>query len=114
VNYSQTRIIATPDICDQMHMVTKNNELKIELERAAVAYANLRCAWALADAEERQEIEPSRTAAHNAFISCCDILARNMRACGEDVRWREEVGNDRKRLGDWACLRAYQLAIQAN
>lgn len=59
------------------------------------------------------ELEEERTIAHNAFISSCDILSRNMIQSGEDNRWRSQIGSDRKDIGDFACLLHALMEIQA-
>lgn len=77
--------------------------LRREVERLAAAYAHHRATWALAPAEERREMDPTRTAAHNAFIDACNILSRAMGRSGEDNSWRATLGDDRKVIGDFAC-----------
>lgn len=82
---------------------TKHVDLLRDLERSAITYAHLRASWAQANPEERLEIDPTRTAAHNSLIDGCNILARSMSKSGEDTAWRETLGNDRKSIGDFAC-----------
>ena len=36
-----------------------------------------------------------------------------MAKVGEDIEWRREVGDDRKTIGDFACLLHCVLGIQA-
>jgi len=74
------------------------------LVKSAVRYARLRVDWLLSDQEGRNELEAERTASHNAFISTCDILSRNMLKSGEDNTWRTQIGSNRKDIGDFACL----------
>jgi len=72
--------------------------------KAAIRYAGLRGEWLMADAETRNEMDVERTAAHNTFISSCDIVSRNMLKLGEDAHWRKQIGTDRKDMDDFACL----------
>jgi hypothetical protein len=58
-------------------------------------------------------MEEERTAAHNAFISACDILSRNMNQSGENSHWRTQIGSDRKAIGDFACYLHTVLGIKA-
>jgi len=58
-------------------------------------------------------MDEERTIAHNAFISACDVLSRNMKAAGEDIQWRFQIGNDRKSIGDFACLLHAVIGIKA-
>lgn len=70
----------------------------------AVIYFRIRVDWLLAEKEKQPEMGAERTAHHNAFIASCDTLATAMSAAGEDISWREQLGADRKVLGDFACF----------
>jgi hypothetical protein len=92
---------------------TTLTDLKQDLIDAAVRYARLRVDWLLADPEKQASIGSDRAACHNALISTCDILGRNMARNGEDASWRETLGADRQRIGDFACFLHCRLAISA-
>jgi hypothetical protein len=92
---------------------TSHHDLLRDVDHAAVTYAHHRATWALASAAERREMDPSRTAAHNAFIDACNILSRAMARSAEDSSWRATLGDDRKVIGDFACHIHCQLAISA-
>ena len=81
--------------------------------KAAIRYARIRVDWLHSDLETRAEMELERTAAHNTFISQCDIVARNMTKQGEDSSWRKTIGTDRKDIGDFACVLHYIMGIVA-
>lgn len=88
--------------------------LSDSLIKSAIRYARIRTDWYVSTIEERVEIDTERTRAHNAFISCCDILARNMQKAGEDNSWRHKIGgNDRKQIGDFACCLHAVIGILA-
>ncbi len=87
--------------------------LKSELIQAAIRYSRLRVDWQLSDLEERKNLDNERTFAHNSFIDSCNILSRNMAKAGEDISWREQLGNDRKSIGDFACYLTCILGIEA-
>lgn len=74
-----------------------------DLIKKAFRYARIRADWALMDTEQKQTRDLERTAAHNAFIDACNILSRNMAGQGLDIKWREQLGYDRKVIGDFAC-----------
>ena len=76
---------------------------KRELFKAAYRYATIRGEWQFMTQEEQAEANTGRTAAHNHFIDCCNILSRNQNAVNEDNSWRSEIGLDRKLIGDFAC-----------
>jgi len=78
-------------------------ELRIEMLKAAVVYSRIRADWYFLTQEERRERDASRTRTHNAFIDCCNILARSQRKAGVDPVWRNVLGDDRKVIGDFAC-----------
>lgn len=78
-----------------------------------IRYARIRVDWSLSNPEERIAFETERTHAHNAFISACDVLARNMGKAGEDNTWSMQLGEDRKSIGDFACLLHAVIGIKA-
>lgn len=88
-------------------------DLRQQMLEAAVRYAGLRAAWALAAPDARTAMDADRTAAHNAFIDSCNIMSRNMAKHGEDNRWRAALGDDRKTIGDLACHLHALLGIRA-
>jgi len=88
-------------------------ELRQDLVELAVRYARMRVDYHLATPEAQRQLEHARSACHNALISACDILARNMAQRGEDANWRERLGDDRKRIGDFACYLHAILGIAA-
>jgi hypothetical protein len=77
--------------------------LRMDILQAAVVYSRIRTDWYFLSTEERREKDVSRTRAHNAFIDCCNVLARYQRKCGMSPVWRDDLGEDRKRIGDFAC-----------
>lgn len=88
-------------------------ELRLGLVRAAISYSTQRVQWKLARPEQRLEMSPARTAAHNAFIDACNILSRNMAKSGEATKWRSMLGDDRKEIGDFACFAVLFLGLAA-
>ena len=76
---------------------------KRDLFKAAYRYATIRAEWQFMTTEEQVEADAGRTAAHNHFIDCCNILSRNQKHVNEDNSWRSEIGMDRKLIGDFAC-----------
>jgi hypothetical protein len=87
--------------------------LRRQLIRAATDYAHLRAVWQISEREERRQMDQRRTLAHNAFIDCCNILSRSMEKADEDNSWREVLGDDRKRIGDFACYVHLFLGLEA-
>ncbi|MDD2319945.1 MAG: hypothetical protein PHO83_07845 [Geobacteraceae bacterium] len=87
--------------------------LRIELFRKAVDYAHLRAKWQLSTAEERIAMDAVRTKAHDAFIEACTMMSRCMEDEKEDCAWREDLGNDRKEIGDFACYLHLILGLVA-
>lgn len=79
----------------------------------AIKYSDYRVKWLIADINEKTEIDQERTRAHNAFISSCDSLARNMLRSGEDSSWRSRFGKDRKTIGDFAVLLVAVMGLKA-
>ena len=79
---------------------------------SAIKYTSKRCKWEIMSREARIEEDDGRTKAHDALISATDILARNLGGKhGADVSWRTSLGDERKRIGDFACFVVYMLGI---
>ena len=93
--------------------LSKLQPLVRSMLKHAVRYSNIRAVWWLADEEKRKEMDPERTLAHNAFISSCNALARNMKIEMEDVTWRVKMGEDRKDIGDFAVFLVTVMGIKA-
>lgn len=87
--------------------------LVASLVRSAIRYAELRVAWQLAPPERRLETDRSRTGAHEALTDAVNILSRNMGKTGEDIRWRAELGTDRREIGDFACFVHAVIGVRA-
>src|SRR4051794_30341713 len=88
-------------------------DLRQDLVDVAIRDARARVDWLLADPAKQQEMGHDRTVTHNALIVACDILARNMAKSGEDASWRQVLGDDRKRIGDFACYLHCLLGLKA-
>ncbi len=84
-----------------------------DLFQSAIRYARIRTDWMMAGIEERNAMDASRTAAHDAFIDACNIVSRNAIRQGTTTPWRALLGNDRKEIGDFACYLHALLGIQA-
>lgn len=91
---------------------TTLTDLFDDLLEVAIRYAETRVQW-LQSPEKRSQIETDRTACHESLIAACDILSRNMAKKGEDNSWRRTLGDDRKRIGDFACFVHCILGISA-
>jgi hypothetical protein len=90
-----------------------DNELRLDLYRAATRYAAVRAEWHLSSVKARSEMDARRTAAHNALIDALNILARNLAKQGLDVSWRDQIGDDRKETGDFAVFLSARFGILA-
>lgn len=89
-----------------------------QLHEAAIRYADFRARWFLADPAERHDIDEQRSLAHNCFIDACNALSRACGRQGLSQDWRAvwgdaRTGEDRKRIGDFACFIAFQCMINA-
>ena len=80
------------------------------LKRAA-KYTDIRNRWELMSREERIDADAGRTATHDGFITSVNVLSRIAEQEGIDHSWREELGEDRKRIGDFGCFVAYITGI---
>lgn len=81
------------------------------LQEKAVRYAHFRAGWSLKTRQEKLDTDDHRTSAHDAFISTLNMMAAAEQDTGE--MWRQKLGTDRKRLGDFACYIALFMALDA-
>lgn len=88
-------------------------KLGVGMVEAAIRYAHVRTDWALWDETKRIQKDRERSAAHDAFIDACNVLSRTMRSRGKNNAWREQLGQDRKALGDFACFIHVALGLSA-
>jgi hypothetical protein len=102
----QTALHAYHQICE-----SRLAELRTTLFKAAVRYAHIRAEWHFMTPAERASVDSGRTIAHNRFIDTCNIFSREQAKAGEDNRWREAIGADRKMVGDFACWVSCWLGI---
>lgn len=106
-----TKIYA--DIVNGLNMCTQEykRELVEGMKLRAIRYANKRAEWECMTPEERRDADAGRTSSHNAFIDQMNIIKRMLDTEGIDTSWREELGDDRKRIGDFACYMAYIFSV---
>lgn len=100
-------VIETVEKCT----IEDKNDFYNSMINRACRYASIRCDWEFMSREERMEADPGRTSAHNAFIDSLNILSRLIKSDGIETPWREQLGEERKRIGDFACFVAYITGI---
>lgn len=105
----QTTIAGLPDM---------ELALVYETRRTAVEYAMARARWQLADIELRAEMETARSLAHDCFIDAINALSRACVRHELEQDWRRvwgtaRTGEERRRIGDFACFIAYRLMLDA-
>jgi hypothetical protein len=86
-------------------------DLKRDVYHASLRYTSLRCAWRLATAQERQDLDSARARAQDALIDTFNIMSREQAKLGEDCSWRRLVGVDRKEIGDMGGYLVLFLAL---
>lgn len=79
-------------------------ELTQDLLDKAVRYARIRTDWELAEPARRHELDEYRKRTHDSLMDACNILSRAMAKQGHEASWREQLGDDRKVIGDFACF----------
>lgn len=95
-----------------------NSDLKEiwdELIKNALEYSQIRSKWLILTKEERMDNGKNllRTRKHDVVISLFNILSRYMNKIGRDVSWREQLGNERKRIGDFICYIAFIYGLNS-
>ena len=61
--------------------------------------------------EEKMAADDGRTQAHNVVITSLNTLARIVENEGGDASWMSQLGDYRKRVGDFACFVSYITGI---
>lgn len=79
--------------------------------KSAVEYAHIRGLWEVYDNEKRMSEDSYRTSKHDAMIVNLNVLARLCNVEGIETPWREQLGEARKRIGDFACFVSYIAGI---
>ena len=82
-----------------------------EFLQAALNYTTIRCKWETMSNAEEMEADRGRSLTHDGFITSVNILSRIAEQEGVDNSWREMLGDERKRIGDFACFVTYITGI---
>lgn len=82
-------------------------EIVQEFSQKACDYAGIRAQWGFWCRERKLQEDMERTGKHNAVIDSLNILCRLLNKKDIETPWREQLGNQRKRIGDFACFIAY-------
>ena len=82
-----------------------------EAIKSAARYCKIRNDWETMTRNEKIDADAGRTSAHDAVITNLNVLARIMENEGIDTSWRSELGENRKRIGDFACFISYITGI---
>lgn len=100
------------EILEQMRR-SSHTQRRNDVIGEAVQYARLRVDWLRTPRAEREDVDRRRRIVHDALVDTCRILARNMAGSGEPVDWWQTLGDDRRRIGDFACLLHCILGLEA-
>ncbi len=100
-------------ILDDAKLDADSADLFKNVFAAAVKYSQSRAGWPLWDREKRMGEDSARTSRHNQVIDSLNILARYLKAQGKAAMWRDVLGEDRKRIGDFACYLVFVGSLNA-
>ncbi len=79
--------------------------------KKAADYTIIRNRWEMMSKEEKRDADEGRSLKHDGFITSLNILSRIAQKEGVDNSWRDELGEERKRIGDFACFITYITGI---
>lgn len=88
-------------------------ELYIDFLEGAFKYAAIRSLWLTMTKDDKMERDKDRTLKHDSVINRINILARYLEKTSNDISWRAELGDSRKRIGDFACYIALFYGLEA-
>jgi len=77
----------------------------------ACKYTEVRMRWEFWNDSEKMAEDQGRTIRHNAVIDAINILSRFLKSEGVETPWRDELGDGRKKIGDFACFVGYITGI---
>ena len=92
---------------------TEQKDLLNDLVLSALEYARIRTDWYLSDKDRRIELNERRKASHETLIDSCNILSREMAKKGENISWRDTLGDEIEDIGDFACYLHCIMGIKA-
>jgi len=101
------------EIVDEAGLDADSADLYKNMFAAAVKYSQSRAGWPLLDREKRMDEDFTRTSRHNQVIDSLNILARYLKMQGKPASWRDVLGDDRKRIGDFACYLVFIGSLNA-
>ncbi len=88
-------------------------DLYADLIDAATKYSPYRANWNFWGREEKRAEDSTRTSRHDRVIDCFNILERYLKKQGKSAAWHETLGEDRKRIGDFACYLVFAESLNA-
>lgn len=88
-------------------------ELFDDFLEAAIEYASIRSKWLMLSKKEKMDSDKSRTLKHDTLIIRLNVLIRYLDKIGRNVSWKDELGDSRKRIGDFACYIALLYGLSA-
>ena len=83
------------------------------MQERAVTYAGYRAKWLTQSLQERLEVDETRSRHHDLFIKAKNDLVKYMYANKMDADWDDELGEARKRVGDFACYMVFLMSLHA-
>lgn len=83
------------------------------LQERAVIYVGYRAKWLNISLQERMEIDETRTRNHDLFIKAKNDLVKYMYEHKANVDWDDVLGENRKRIGDFACYMVFLMSLNA-
>jgi hypothetical protein len=103
------------DTAVQVYEAMKNGDahLRLQVLRTAIRYSSIRAEWHFMTIEQRLAADSQRTVAHDAFIDAVNAISRAMSKTEHGNEWRRLLTDDRKIIGDFACLLVAHLGILA-
>ena len=85
-------------------------DLYSELLDMATKYASIRMSWMSLSKQAKMDEDEKRTICHDSLIIKVRKLSRSI---GKEHEWNKILGEDRKRIGDFACYLAFLNSLHA-
>ncbi len=97
--------------CVRKCKLEDKEEIWKDFINSAIEYAYIRSQWEYMSKSEKMDADEGRTLKHNSVITHVNMLSKMAENDGVDNSWKEKLGDNRKRIGDFACFVSYITGI---
>lgn len=113
LSFNEAEKIYNKLISSANHLDKEFQEYWHEFIVASLHYSQARGKWWTISQDERREFDSTRTTLHNKVIFQLKLLKGIIKESNGDTSWFDDITEDRKRIGDFACYVIYIYSVNA-